>query len=183
MPLCNTSQQWGWLAKTFHWIIFLLILSAWVAVESHEGHPKGSAERAQWMLLHKSLGVCVLFLVWLRLGWRLSNTGPAPEKASRWQLLGANAVHWLLYGLMIVMPLSGFLASQFSGRILSFFGAFDIPVFLAENKPLATQLMDLHKDILWPLLLLFVAAHVAAALWHHFVSRDRTLKRMLPFGK
>lgn len=183
MTARNTEQQWGWVAKTFHWLIFLLMVAAWFAVESHEYFPKGSAERAQRMMLHKSFGVSVFFLVWWRLGWRFYSSPPLEEPASRWQLLAASAVHWALYGLMIAMPLSALVASQLSGRVVNFFGFFDIPVLLAQNKALAGQLMGLHKDVLWPLLIVLVAGHAAAALWHHFITRDRALKRMLPFGK
>lgn len=182
MSARNSGQQWGWVAKSLHWLIFLLMLAAWFAVESHEDFPKGSAERAQWMLLHKSFGASVFLLVWLRLYWRLSGPLPTPEPAPRWQHLAASGLHWALYGLMVLMPLTGLAASQFSGRIVSFFGLFDIPVFLAANKALAGQLMGLHKEILWPLLLLLVAGHAAAALWHHFITKDRTLRRMLPFS-
>ncbi len=182
MPARNTAQQWGWVAKTLHWLVFLLIIAAWFAVESHEDFPKGSAERAQWMLLHKSFGASVFLLVWLRLYWRLSGRTPAAEPAPRWQQLAATAAHWGLYALMILMPLSALLASQFSGRAVSFFGLFDIPVVLAASKPWAGQLMALHKEILWPLLLVVVAGHAGAALWHHFFTRDRTLRRMLPFS-
>jgi cytochrome b561 len=181
MTARNTDQQWGWVAKSLHWLIFLLMVAAWLAVESHEYFPKGSAERAQRMMLHKAFGTSIFFLVWLRLGWRLSGTTPAPEPAPRWQLLASSAVHWALYGLMIAMPLSGLVMSQLGGREVSFFGLFNIPVFLEANKELAGQLKELHTDVLWPLLLVAVGGHVAAALWHHGVTRDRTLKRMLPF--
>ncbi|MGH8492569.1 MAG: cytochrome b [Moraxellaceae bacterium] len=181
MPARNTKQQWGWVAKSLHWLIFLLMVAAWFAVESHEYFPKGSPERALRMMLHKSFGVSVFFLVWLRLYWRFSGPLPVSEPGPRWQLRAASALHWMLYALMVLMPLSALLASQFSGRLISFFGLFDIPVFLAANKPLAGQLMELHKDILWPLLLLLLAGHIAAGLWHHLITHDRTLRRMLPF--
>ncbi|HEX6592812.1 MAG TPA: cytochrome b [Moraxellaceae bacterium] len=177
----NTSTQWGWVAKTFHWLIFLLMLAAWFAVESHEYFPKGSPERAFRMMLHKSFGASVFFLVWLRLYWRLSQPHPAPEPAPRWQLLAAAVVHWGLYFVMVALPLTGMLASQFGGRVVSWFGLFDIPVLLAPDKAFAGQLMGLHKDLLWPLLLVLLAGHVGAALWHHVITRDRTLRRMLPF--
>ena len=79
------------------------------------------------------------------------------------------------------VPLTGMLASQFGGRVVSWFGLFDIPVLLAPDKAFAGQLMGLHKDLLWPLLLVLLAGHVGAALWHHVITRDRTLRRMLPF--
>lgn len=181
MSARNTTDSWGWVAKSLHWLIFFLMLAAWFAVESHEDFPKGSAERAQWVLLHKSFGASVFFLVWLRLYWRLSGLVPEPEPAPRWQLRLASLMHWALYAMMILMPLSALMASQFSGRPAPFFGIFEIPAVLAGNKPLAGQLMGLHKEILWPLLLVLIAGHAGAALWHHFLTKDRTMRRMLPF--
>lgn len=184
MTARNTSQQWGWVAKGLHWLVFLLIVGAWLAVDLREGYPKGSDERGWYMGLHKSLGVSVFFLVWLRLGWRLGGGPlPVPDPAPAWQLRAADAVHWLLYALMIAMPFSGLLMSQFGGRDTSWFGLFTIPAFLPENKELAGQIKELHQDVLWPLLVLLVAGHALAALWHHVVMKDNTLRRMLPFIK
>lgn len=182
MAIRNSSERWGSLAQFFHWLIFLLMVGAWIAVEAHEGYPKGSDERAQWMMLHKAMGLSVFFLVWLRLGWRLANPVPAPEPAAAWQLRLAGLTHVLLYGVMIAMPAAGLLASQFAGREVSWFGLFTIPVGLAPDKALAGALMALHKNWLWPLLLGLLVLHVGAALWHHFVRKDRTLRRMLPFA-
>ncbi|MFZ5561719.1 MAG: cytochrome b [Pseudomonadota bacterium] len=178
MSLRNTSTHWGLVARLLHGLFFLLILGAWIAVDLHEDFPKGSAERAQWMLLHKSLGATVFFLVWVRLFWRLGGDVPAPLPAPRWQQWSSAAVHGALYLVMIAMPLSGLLWSQFGDRPVSWFGLFEIPVFLTPDKALAGQLGALHKEVLWPLLLTLIAVHAAAALWHHFVLKDATLKRM-----
>ena len=181
MQARNTYQQWGWVAQCFHWLIFLLMVAAWIAVAAHENFPKDSPERAFYMMLHKACGLSVFCLVWLRLVWRLSGQTPTPEPAPRWQLQAATAMHGVLYVLMVLMPLLGLLASQFAGRPVSFFGLFEVPIFLTANKDLAGQLIWLHKEVLWPCLLVLLAGHIGAALWHHFVSKDRTLRRMLPF--
>lgn len=183
MSLRNTPENWGGLARFLHWLFFLLIVGAWFAVEMHEDFPRGSAERAQWMNLHKALGVTVFFLIWVRLGWRLSGEPPVPVPGPRWQQRSSAVVHGLLYLLLIAMPLSGLLMSQFGGREVSWFGLFSIPPFLAPDKELAGQIKELHEDVLWPALLGLVVLHAAAALWHHFVRKDDTLKRMLPFRR
>jgi cytochrome b561 len=181
MTARNTPMYWGWVAKSFHWLMFALIVGAWFAFEQHEGFPKGSTERAEWMNLHRAFGASVFFLVWLRLAWRFSSPAPDSVITSRWQHRAAEGVHWALYFLMIMMPLSGLLMSQFGGRAVSWFGVFDIPVFLSENKPLAEQLKSLHEDVWWPLLLTLIGLHVVAAVWHQFIVKDGVLKRMLPF--
>ena len=184
MTARNTAHVWGWVAKAFHWLMFLLIVGAWFAVTQHEAYPKGSDERAAFMLVHKSIGLTVFFLIWWRLGWRLFGGAlPTPDPAPQWQLKSATLLHWALYALMILMPLSGILMSQFGGRPVPWFGLFEIPAFLPENKALAGNIKNMHEHVWWPLLLGLSVAHVAAALWHHIVMKDKTLKRMLPFGK
>lgn len=177
----NSEQRWGWVAQAFHWLMFLLIVGAWFAVEQHEEFPKGSPERGAWMDLHKAIGVSVFFLLWARLGWRFSGPVPAPVMTSVWQHRLAVTVHWGLYFVMLMMPLSGLVMSQFGGREVSWFGIVEIPVFVAENKELAGQIKELHEDVWWPLLLALVALHVVGALWHQFIVKDGTMKRMRPF--
>lgn len=181
MPARNSPQKWGWVAQLFHWGMFLLIIGAWVAVEQHEQYPKGSVERGEWMDLHRAFGLTVFFLLWARLGWRLSGPVPDPVITSLWQHRAAVAVHWGLYFVMLMMPLSGLLMSQFGGREVSWFGIFDIPVLVSENKDLAGQIKELHEDVWWPLLLALVGVHVGAAVWHQFIVKDGTMNRMRPF--
>jgi cytochrome b561 len=183
MALRNSPDRWGVMAQAIHWLVFILIVSAWFAVENAHDLPKGDPGRDSWMVLHKAFGASVFFLVWLRLGWRLSGAVPAPTETSRLQALAASGVHWGLYLLMVVMPLSGLLTMQFAGHPVSWFGLFDIPVVLTPDKALAGDLKELHEDVLWPALLVLTGLHVAGALWHHFYLKDSTLKRMLPFTR
>ncbi|MFZ5757210.1 MAG: cytochrome b [Pseudomonadota bacterium] len=181
MLLKNTDRRWGAIAQLFHWLMFLLILGAWFAVESHEDFPKGSEERAQWMMIHKALGTTVFFLVWFRLSARIGQATPAAIGAASQQFI-ARFVHVGLYAVMIAMPMTGLLASQYFGRPVSWFGLFEIPVFLGEHKDLGKQLMEIHEG-LWSALVALVLLHAGGALYHHIVQRDDVLKRMLPWGK
>lgn len=178
MSLRNTATSWGVVARLLHWLFLVLIIGAWYAVEAHEDFPKGSPERADWMRLHFSLGVTVFILVWARLGWRLSGDVPAPVPGPRWQQQGAALVHLALYLILIAMPLTGLLTMQFEGRVVSWFGLVDIPLFLAPAKDTAELLEEVHAEVLWPVLLTLVALHAAAAFWHHFRLKDDTLRRM-----
>lgn len=178
MPLRNSATSWGLIARLLHWLLFLLVVGAWYAVETHEEFPKGTPERAEWMRLHFSIGLAVFALVWARLGWRLSGTVPAPVPGPRWQQQTAVLVHWALYLVLILMPLAGLLTVQFNGRDIAWFGLVDIPRLVAENKETAELMEEVHADVLWPVLLALVALHAAAAFWHHFRVKDDTLRRM-----
>jgi cytochrome b561 len=183
MSLRNTENRWGSLAQGFHWVILLLIVSAWVAFELHDDAPKGSPERLMWLNYHKALGFSVFFLVWLRLAWRLTNISPKTIIVSVWQERAATAAHWILYALMICMPVSGALMSQYEGHPVSWFGVFTLPTLVAPDKGLGEVFEGLHTEVFWPALLVVVGVHAAAALWHHFVVKDATLRRMLPGAK
>jgi cytochrome b561 len=181
MNALNTATRWGLVSQAFHWLMFLLILGAWFAVESHEDFPKGSDERAAWMTLHKALGVSVFFLVWLRIGARFAQVTPAAVGSAMQQKVAALTAFGL-YALMIFMPATGLLASQLFGRAVDWFGVLQIPVFMAENKELGKAVMEAHENAFGALLAL-LALHVGGALYHHFVVKDDVLKRMLPWGK
>lgn len=181
MNLSNTDTRWGLVAQGFHWLMFLVIAGAWFAVENHENFPKGSDERAQWMMIHKSLGLTIFFLVWLRIGARLSMPTPAAV-GEGFLLLVSKVVGLGLYALMIAMPVTGLLASQFYGKPVSWFGVFEIPVVLGEDKAVGKQLMELHEAG-FGLLLFLLLLHVGGALKHHFIAKNDVLTRMLPWGK
>lgn len=181
MSFTNTNQRWGLLSQAFHWLTFLLILGAWFAVETREDFPKGSAERTEWMLLHKSLGVSIFFLVWLRIGARFAQVTPAGIGTDIQQKL-ANLVHLGLYLLMIGLPISGVLTSQFGDRPVVWFGVFELPQLVAANEELGETFEEMH-EIGFTVLLALVGVHVAGALYHHVVVKDGVLKRMLPWGK
>lgn len=178
----NSESSWGWVAKLFHWLMFLLIIGAFVAIDQRELYEKGSTERDWWMMMHKSMGVSVFFLVWLRLGWRLSQ--PVPENFAGYGMAKLAGIgHALLYLLMICVPLSALLMAQFAGRATSWFGLLEIPVWFGVNEELAGQIKDVHADVLAPALFVLIILHILGALWHHVIDRDDVLKRMLPFWR
>jgi cytochrome b561 len=139
-----------------------------------------SPDKLQYYAWHKWAGVTVFMLVWLRLAWRLIFP-PPPLSAdlSNVVKLAAHAGHWALYALMVVIPLTGWLMSSAKGFQTVWFGVLPLPDLLAKDKALGEQLAQLH----WALnvgLLLLIGGHAGAALWHHLVHQDNTLRRMLP---
>ena len=180
MSLKNTADRWGGVSQFLHWLIMLLILILAAVGLSLDSLPK--SPKYFWVYdLHKSTGLAVLALVVLRLGWRLYAGAPAPVAGTpTWQARIAGATHWLLYALILAIPLSGWLYDSASGlRPLKWFGLFTVPKLSAPNAGLRDLAHEAHEWLFWVLVAL-VALHVAAAFYHHIFQRDDTLTRMLP---
>lgn len=130
---------------------------------------------------HKWAGVSLFVLVLIRLGWRLSHAAP-PLPASVPVLLRrvSRLTHGLMYGLMLVIPLSGWLMSSAMGFQTAWFGVLPLPDLLAKDEALGERLLMLHQSLNYSLLAL-VLLHTGAALKHHFIDRDQVLRRMLAF--
>jgi cytochrome b561 len=139
-----------------------------------------SPEKLKLYSWHKWAGVTAFLLVWFRLAWRVTHRPPAlPDTMPKVMQLAAHAGHFLLYALMIAIPLSGWLMSSAKGFQTVWFGVLPIPDLLGKNKELGDLLQTVHMS----LNLLFVAViagHTGAALKHHFIDKDDILTRMLP---
>lgn len=175
MQLKNSTDRYGAVAKTFHWLLFLLLLGAIIG-GNIESRMDDGPEKMEMVALHKSFGVIILTLVILRLAWRLISP-PPKNLASGWQAPASVAVHWLLYAVMFAQPVTGMLMSQAAGYPVALFGVFEVPALVAESEALAEQLHEAHERI-WILLAVFALLHIAAGLHHHFVQKDDVLRRM-----
>ena len=177
----NTSDTYGALAKFLHWAIVILIIAQYVIIEVADEMPKGPAKFEQ-IDLHKSVGMTVLLLVVLRILWRVANRGnPAPVTMPRAQQVAAAAGHGLLYLLIPVPPLSGWAMSSAANYPVTLFGWFQFPALVAENHDLHEPLEEVH-EFLFDSVFVVATLHAIAALYHHFVMKDGSLRRMLPFG-
>ncbi|HEU4814404.1 MAG TPA: cytochrome b [Xanthomonadaceae bacterium] len=175
-------DRWGPVSQALHWTIALLVVVMAIIGLSLDALPR--SPKWFWVYdLHKSIGLLVLALVVVRLAWRAYAGAPPPVAGvPRVQRIAAGATHWLLYALVLAMPLSGWLYDSASGlRPLEWFGQFTVPKLVGPDEALAGDLHDLHET-LFTLLVVVVLAHVAAALWHHLFRGDATLARMLPRG-
>ncbi|WP_421570978.1 cytochrome b [Stenotrophomonas sp. PD6] len=180
MTTRNTRDRWGTVSQSLHWLIAVLILVLGIV-----GLTMGELPRTPkyfWVYTaHKSLGITVLALVALRLGWRLYAGAPEPVPGTpTWQERIASATHWLLYVLMFALPLSGWIYDSASGlRPFRWFGLVDVPKLVAPDPAARDISHAIHEWGFW-LLIAVVVAHAGAALYHHFFQRDATLARMLP---
>lgn len=167
-------------AIALHWLIALLVFVTFpVGVVMSD--MALSPDKLRMLSYHKWLGVTVFILLVVRLVWRVAHK-PAPMVSGmpQWQMLAAKGVHALLYALLFAIPLSGWLMSSAKGFQTVYLGVLPLPDLLSKDKVLGDALAELHEVLNFSMLLL-VIAHMAAALKHHFVERDGTLARMLPF--
>ena len=170
--------QYGTTAKVFHWLIVALLLAqypiGWLMLGIHRGLKPGAA-----MTFHVSFGMVILVLIVLRFAWRLANP-VAPETSLRpWQRLSSEAVHWLLYVLVLATTVTGWLFASFRGWSMSFFYLAPLPMLASDNAAAGKTLDGLHQAMEWALLVM-IGIHVASAMAHLFIYRDRFMQRMLP---
>jgi cytochrome b561 len=180
MNLKNPPDRWGPVSQLLHWLIVVLLLCLAVIGLSLDSLPK--TPKYFWVYdLHKSTGIAVLVLALLRLGWLAYAGVPAPVPGTpTWQLRIASITHWLLYALIIAIPLSGWLFDSASGlRPMHWYGLFEMPRLIAPNAGVRELARSAHEWLFWALVLL-VVVHAGAALYHHYFQGDATLRRMLP---
>jgi len=181
MPLRNTQQAYGAVARTAHWATALFIVLAWLLGQFRDVFPRGAAREAA-LFAHMSLGLAIVLLIVLRLAWRAIDPPPpaiVSERFEPWLGLAAKGGHLLLYALMIAAPVLGVLVQFSRGHGVPVLGLFDIPSPWIGDRAFGRQMLGLH-ELAANALGVVAAAHAAAALFHHWALRDRTLARMLP---
>ena len=177
MSVRNTDAAYGSLARFLHWSMAIVILASLALIEFADVAPRGSATRAALRDWHAQTGLVVLAMVWFRLGWRLAGHEPAiaPPPAP-WQRTAAHLVAWAFYALMIVVPILGVVMMQADGKTVTLLGA-TLPSLASVDKAWAHELEDVH-EWLGNAMMVLIALHVAATLFHSKVLRDNTLARM-----
>jgi cytochrome b561 len=175
----NDERRWGAVAQALHWLMAAMVIVMLGLGWYMNDLPRGP-HQLQMYRLHASLGLTVLALIVIRLGWRLANRRPAyPAHMRPWERKAAKTTHFLLYALLLIQPAIGYLQVNAANFPLVVWGVLPLPSLLAPNEPLAETLFGFHgfiANILGALVLL----HIAAALRHHFWLKDDVLRRMLP---
>lgn len=164
----------------FHWLIAILVVANYVLASMAEDLPR--AAQGAYMAPHKAIGVSILLLSILRLGWRLGHKPPPlPESIPNWQAVAGRTVHLLFYFLIIAVPLSGWIMASAHPKAppVDFFGLFDITMPIGKSESLAGAGHEAHEVLTKPLFLL-ILLHVLAALKHQFVDRLPFVQRMWP---
>lgn len=169
--------HYGTPAKVLHWLVVALLAVqfslGWLMPDVHAG-PPGRA-----MTLHISLGLTILALILLRLVWRITHPVAPESSLPPWQRVSSEAVHWLLYVLVLVATMTGWLFASFRGWSVSYFNLIPLPMLAGKNPVAIHQIDGWHQIAEWALLIA-IGVHVAAAFAHIFIYRDGVMQRMLP---
>lgn len=170
-------------ARALHWItVALVAIQVPVGVVmAYRGNTLNLWDKLTGALYssHKLVGVVILLLVLWRLGYRLMRGAPADEPTLEpWQKLASHATHWALYGLLLAVPVAGYVGVSLFPA-LDIFGLFKLPALVGPDKAAASTAFLVHM-LLASGLVLLIGMHVAAALFHYVVRKDNVLGRMIP---
>mgnify|MGYP000440977713 CR=1 FL=1 len=167
----ETENNYKTVAKFFHWSMALLIIVNYILGLT--------LDSTSWYLVHKQIGITILFLCILRICWRIFTPyPPLVKELSILEKFVAKCGHLFLYLLLVIIPLSGILMVQHHGYSISFWGLFNLPVIHFRSVIIMDNIGILHL-YLAHLIIIIAALHALFALKHHFVNKDRTLLRML----
>ena len=175
----NSSTRWGSLSQLLHWLIVALVVAQVALALVFKSLHRGPLVFAL-VNTHKSIGITILALMLIRLLWRWGSRIPDPPAVlTPYERILARGTHVALYATLLVMPLTGWLGSAAHGIPVRWFGLVTLPDIVAKNLVLSRLMFVAH---FWIAILLgaIVTVHIVAALRHHFVLRDDTLRRMLP---
>jgi cytochrome b561 len=177
------KQRYSMTAMSLHWLIALMIgvgfYIGWIMTDI----PGFTPTKLKYFSWHKWIGVTVFVLAAIRVAWRLTHRAPAlPSGVTPLQKLAAEAVHAILYLLMLAIPATGYLYSSAAGIPVVYLGIVPLPTLIGPDAALKVVLKTIHIVLNYTLLAL-VILHVLAALKHQFVDRDGLLARMIPFLK
>lgn len=175
----NSDSRYGVIAQAFHWLIVVLIIIQYQMGKIAEELPQG-LDKLILMSRHKSLGITILVLVIARLTWRLMNKPPAlPDTVHPVIRVSGKLTHLVLYGLLLALPVTGWLASSAANSPVSWWGWLTLPDLIAPSETRFELIGELHGT-LTRILLVIAVIHASAAMLHHFVFKDQVLRRMLP---
>jgi cytochrome b561 len=177
-PVTDHAPGYSLTARVLHWVTAVLVLLM-VPVGIIIANEWGGAAQTFLYNLHKSIGFTLIPIVIGRLIYRLGHPSPPlPDDILPIQKFAAYATHWALYGLLLVQPIVGYIMTSAYPAPVPFFGLFDLPPIWWENRALSERLSVVHL-YLGVSIAIVAAMHIGAALFHHFVRKDRVLMRMV----
>jgi len=176
------SNGYSGVAKSLHWLMFVLVLAQYVVAIAMPDIGRGTVPGAL-INLHMSLGASIFVLVVVRWVWRISHPVPlVTGDLPRWEQPLARVTHSLLYVLLTVNPILGWMNASARDWTITIFGLVTLPHLVTARSRVGMTAGDVHSFLAWTLLVL-IGLHVAAALYHYFFRQDVVLQRMLPSAR
>jgi cytochrome b561 len=160
-----------------HWLTAVLVITQFALALLWDGFDRPT--HRTMVTAHMSFGIILTALILARIIWRLMPAHRLPSLAAGWVGRAAKGVHYLLYVLLAAEAVLGFLTRWWEGREMSFFGLLIPGPFGAGDRATHHMFMEWHEKVGWAIIIV-ATGHAAAALYHHVVLKDRTLRRMLP---
>lgn len=180
MPLKNTQESFGFVSKLLHWLMAVLIISLFAVglyMTELEYYDSLYHTLPWW---HKSIGLSVMGLLLFRFIWKAINSTPqALSSHKKWEVSLAHIIQKLFYGLILLIGVSGYFISTAKGKGIEFFNLFEVPAITQALEEDRADLIGEVHEILAITLVVFAVLHAMAALKHHFIDKDETLKRMI----
>lgn len=181
MPLKNSELNYGLVVRTNHWLSAIIFISL-IALGLYMIDLDESDFRNDLYSFHKSMGVVVLALVLFRIIWLKLNPNLESLSENKSEYILSRVVKGILYLALLGMPISGWVLSNSAGYAVGFFGLFELPTIVAENKAIDEIARDVH-EIFGLIMIAVILLHIAGSLKHHLVYKDGTLLRMLGKNK
>lgn len=177
-------EDYSPIPKLLHWLTVVLVAAAWILGSFGDELSKGAARDAG-LLAHIWIGLAILVIAAIRIPLRIANPPPraASTEFARWLIEwtdpAARIMHYVLYALLLAVPIVGIAVQFAQGHPLPLFGLAEIPSPWAADKAFAHSVKEVH-EVLANILVILAVFHMTAALAHHIVFADNTLRRMLP---
>ena len=179
MPALGSPERHGAIAQLLHWATAILVLVAFIYGPGGSEQRVYSAARDFDRQLHETLGITVFALTLLRFAWRAVDRRPADPPMAPWMRIAAKSTQGLLFLLLLAVPLTAIAGAWLEGHPLTLLAGITVAPPVAESHALGDKIATVHTylgdTILW-----VAGLHAFAALFHHFVLRDRVLRSMLP---
>jgi cytochrome b561 len=179
MALTENGAGYTGTAKSLHWLIVALLICQFIFAWTMP-HIRGTPPVTTLVSLHFTFGIFILAVAVVRLVWRFRHGEPTPHDGlPPWQVASARIIHWLLYLLLFVVPILGWINASWRGMPIVMFGL-EVPRLIAMHAPGWGWTGDVHTLLAEYGMLTLIGLHVAAALYHQFIRNDGVLNRMLP---
>lgn len=172
-----SSSRYHPASIVLHWLVFFLIIAAFITIELKGQFPKGSEARDLCKSIHGVFGQLIFIAMAIRLAIRLKFGTPKPTNPAPFFATLAQAMHWLFYALILIAPIFGILYFQYAGKEIHFFGLV-WPQFVTPN-PESKKFVEGIHEFLGNSLYFLIGIHALAGLWQHYIIKDNTLRRML----